>query len=113
MNGFPALLAYIPVIGWLYVFLFQRGNANAMFHLRQGIGLVLFLIGVLLGWAALAWLMTWIPYLAIVAVALFTIVILAYLYGVIALLMGMSNALRHKQVTLPFFGNWANRLPIR
>jgi uncharacterized membrane protein len=113
MNGFPALLAYIPVIGWLYVFLFQRGNANAMFHLRQGIGLVLFLISALLVWAILAWIIAWIPYMAVIAAALFTIVIVAYLFGFIAWIMGMANALRHKQVTLPFFGKWANRLPIR
>lgn len=50
-SPFPAVIAYlIPVVGWLYVYLFQRKNTLAVFHLRQSIGLVLFLIGSLVVW---------------------------------------------------------------
>jgi uncharacterized membrane protein len=110
---FPAVVAYIPIIGWLYVFFFQRKNAFAIFHLRQGIGLVLFLIGALVGWAVAAWVLTWIPYMAVIAVSLFSLVILAYLYGLVAWVVGMINAFRNRLVPLPIFGQWANRLPIR
>ena len=113
MNSVPAFLAYIPMIGWLYVFLFQRQNALAMFHLRQGIGLFLFLVGTLLIWAAVAWIIAWIPYAAVLGITLFAIVIVAYLYGFVAWIMGMNNALRNRLVKLPLFGEWANRLPIK
>jgi uncharacterized membrane protein len=113
MNNVSAFLAYIPVIGWLYVFFFQRQNPAAMFHLKQGIGLVLFLIGALLVWGVIAWIITWIPYAAVLGIALFTMVILAYLFGFVAWIMGMNNALRNRLVKLPIFGDWANRLPIK
>jgi uncharacterized membrane protein len=110
----PALLAYlIPVIGWLYVFFFQRKNGFAVFHLRQSIGLFLFLIAVLVGWAVIGWLLAWIPFMATLSMALFTMVIAAYFYGFIAWILGMNNALSNRLSPLPGFGQWANRLPIR
>jgi uncharacterized membrane protein len=110
----PALLAYlIPVIGWLYVFFFQRKNTFAIFHLRQAVGLFLFLVATIVTWGAIAWVMAWIPYMAVLGIALFTIVIAACLYGLVAWVMGMTNALRNRLVPLPIFGQWANRLPIR
>lgn len=112
-DRLPAVLAYIPILGWLYVYLFQRKNTFAVFHLRQGVGLVLFLIGGLLVWAVVAWLVAWIPYMAVVSVALFALVIAVYIYGAVALVMGLLNALRNRLSPLPFFGRWANRLPIR
>ncbi len=109
-----AAAAYlIPVISWLFVYFFQRKNALAMYHLRQSIGLVLFLAATFVGWAVVAWLLAWIPYVAVLSVALFTIVIAAYLYGVVAWILGMVNALKNLSVPLPLFGQWASRLPIR
>jgi uncharacterized membrane protein len=113
MNNVSAFLAYIPLIGWLYVFLFQRTNPLAIFHLRQSIGLFLFLVGTLLVWAVVAWIIAWIPYAAVLGITLFAIVILAYLYGFVAWIYGMNNALRSRLVKLPVFGEWANRLPIK
>jgi uncharacterized membrane protein len=109
----PAVLAYIPVIGWAYVFLFQRGNPLAVYHLRQSIGLILFMLGALVAWAVVAWVLAWIPFMAVLSAALFTIVIAAYLYAVVAWLLGLINALNKRAAPLPFFGQWANRLPIR
>src|SRR5271165_5803409 len=116
MNGFSRLaaaIAYLPVIGWLYVFFFQRENVLGLFHLKQSIGLFLFLLASLVGWMVIAWLLAWIPLMAVVAMSLFTIVIAAYLYGIVALVLGLSNAFRNRLVPLPLFGRWANRLPIR
>jgi uncharacterized membrane protein len=108
------VLAYlVPVIGWLYVFFFQRKNVLAVYHVRQAIGLVLFLIGVVVGWAVIAWVLAWIPYMAVVSVALFALMIAAYLYGVVLWIMGLINALGNRLAPLPLFGRWANRLPIR
>jgi uncharacterized membrane protein len=115
MNGFSRFLAaaaYLPIIGWLYVLVFQRQNPLAMYHLRQSIGLFLFLVAAIVGWAAVAWVLAWIPYMGILSVALFTVVILAYLLGVVAWLWGLFNALNELMVPLPVFGRWASRLPI-
>jgi len=107
-----AVLAYIPIIGWLYVLLLQRKNALAMFHLRQSVGLVVFLVGTLVVWAIIFWLLSWIPYFAVLGIALFTLVMTAYFFGVVALIMGLINALSNKSVPLPLVGQWASRLPI-
>jgi uncharacterized membrane protein len=112
-SRLPAVLAYVPVVGWLYVLLFQRKNLVALFHLRQSIGLFLFLVGTFAGWAVIAWLLAWIPYMDILAIALFAIVIAAYLYGAVAWILGLINALRSRLAPLPLFGRWANRLPIK
>ena len=110
----PAALAYlVPVVGWLYVFFFQRKNILAIYHLRQSVGLVLFLIGTMVGWAVIAWLLAWIPYMAILSIALFAIVIAAYLFGVVAWILGLINALSNRLDPLPLFGQWASRLPIK
>lgn len=112
-SRLPAVLVYlIPVIGWLYVFLFQRRNELAVYHLRQSIGLAAFLIAVVAAWGVIAWLITWIPYFAVLGMALFTIVIAAYTYGALAWIMGIINALSSKLTPLPIFGRWADRLPI-
>jgi uncharacterized membrane protein len=115
MNGrsrFPAVAAYLPVIGWLYVYFFQRRNALAVYHLRQSIGLFLFLVGALVGWAVIAWVLAWIPYMGVVGIALFAIVITAYLFGIMVWIWGLFNALSKRMVPLPGFGRWASRLPI-
>ena len=113
-SRLPAVLNYLlPVIGWLYVFFFQRKNSAAMYHLRQSIGLVLFLVAVTAGWAVVAWLLAWIPYMAVLGIALFAIVIAAYFYGLVAWIWGLINALIDRQTPLPLFGQWARRLPIR
>ncbi len=111
-SPFSAAIAYIPVIGWLYVYLLQRKNPFAVFHLRQSVGLALFLLGTLIGWAIVAYLIALIPYMAAFSVAMFTIVIAAYLFGAVTWVMGILNALKSKSTPLPLFGQWANRLPI-
>ncbi len=76
-SPIPAVLAYLPVIGWLYVFFFQRQNALAVYHLRQSCGLFLFLLAVIAGWGVIAWAVAWIPYMAAVSMALFALVVVA------------------------------------
>jgi len=112
-SRLPAVLAYVPVIGWIYVLFFQRQNALGLYHLKQSVGLFLFLVGTLVGWIVVAWLLTRIPYMDVLAVSLFTLVIAAYLYGLVAWVLGLSNAFRERLVPLPLFGRWASRLPIR
>jgi uncharacterized membrane protein len=113
-SRLPAVLTYLlPVIGWLYVFFFQRKNSLALYHLRQSLGLVVFLVAATAGWAVVGWVLAWIPYLSVLSIALFAIVIAAYFYGVIAWILGLINAFSALQTPLPLFGHWASRLPIR
>ena len=112
-SPIPAFIAYLlPVFGWLYVYVFHRNNSFAVFHLRQAIGLVLFLIGTLLTWIVAAWLIAQIPFAAMFSVATFAIVMAAYFFGAVIWVLGMVNALRKKPALLPLIGEWANRLPI-
>ena len=116
MNGssrLPAVLAYLPIIGWLYVLFLQRKNSLAVFHLKQSITLFLFLVAALVIWAVAAWILAWIPYMVVVSAALFALVIAAYFYGVVAWVLGVINALRNQMDPLPGVGRWAERLPIQ
>lgn len=117
MNGpssFAAAVTYLlPGVGWLYVYVFQRHNTLAMYHLRQSIGLFLFLGGSIIGWVVIAWILAWIPYMGTLGIALFTLVIGAYLFSIIAWLQGLFNALNNRAAPLPGFGRWATRLPIK
>lgn len=104
-----AAIAYLPIVGWLYVLLFQRRNAFAMFHLRQAVGLVIFLIVAPVGWAVITWLLAWIPFGFLVGNALFALVIVAVVVGVVAWVVGVVNALRGRAAFLPIFGKLANQ----
>ncbi len=109
-DRIAATIAYIPVIGWLYAALANRKNAFVMFHLRQSIGLIIFLLVVFAGWFVITYLLTFIPYAALIGIALFTIVICTFILGVIAWISGVLNALRGRVALLPIFGSSANRI---
>lgn len=113
-SRLPAVIVYLlPILGWLYVFFFERKNSLALYHLRQAIGLFVFLIVTFLAWVVVGWLLAWIPYLNVLSIALFALVIAAYLYGIAAWLFGIYNALYASEIPLPPFGQWASRLPIQ
>lgn len=110
-SRFPAVVVYLlPFIGWLYVYLFQRQNPFALYHLKQAIGLFLFLLAALIGWAVIAWVLAWVPLLATLSIGLFMMVILAYAFGCIAWLIGLVHAYRYQMTPLPWVGKWADQL---
>lgn len=112
-NRIIACIAYLlPVLGWIYILAFERENEFARFHLKQAIGLFLFLILISLGWVVVGWGVTWIPYGFILGIALFTLVIAALLVGMVAWVLGVVNALRGVVAFLPLFGRSAHRLPL-
>lgn len=114
MDRVLAVLAYLlPVVSWAYIYFAARSNQLAVYHMRQAIGLFAFLAAAVIVWGAVAWVLAAIPFMAVVGMALFALVIVAYLYGAVAWLWGMVNALSNRMVALPIFGKWANRLPIR
>jgi uncharacterized membrane protein len=109
-----AFLAYLLFIfGWLIVLLFGRRSRFAVYHMKQSIALALFLVAAVVGWAVLAWLTAWIPFLFVLGVSSFSIVIVAVVFGLIAWIIGMRNALGAQMRPLPIVGAWAKRLPPR
>ena len=109
-----SILAYLLfVIGWVYVLIVDRKNKTAMFHVKQSMGLVLYVVGSTLLWVVVGFLLAMIPYYgAIMALLLFTIVICVYLSAAVLFIVGIVNAANGKAAPLPIVGGWANRLPI-
>jgi uncharacterized membrane protein len=105
-------MAYVPVVGWLYALLLQRKNAYVVFHAKQAMGLVLFLLAVLAGWAVVGWLLGWVPYGFIISTALFVLVAAATVFAALTLIIGIANALAGRVALLPIFGRQAHRLPL-
>ena len=107
-----AVIAYIPVIGWLYVLFAQRRSEFAMFHLRQSIGLVIGALGILLAWAVFAWVLDWIPFGDVFGIASFTLVITVWIVALIALVIGLVNAARGLIKPLPFHSDMKHQIRI-
>ena len=107
-----AVIAYVPVIGWLYGLLLMRRNAFVHFHAKQSLGLFLFLALIFAAWMVVGWLLAWLPYGFLMGVVLFALVVAAAIFGVIVLIIGLSNALRGRIALLPVFGRRANQLPL-
>jgi uncharacterized membrane protein len=105
-----AFLSYLLLpIGWLVVLLFGRRSAPAVFHCKQSIALVAFVLITFAAWGGIGWLLTWIPFGDIVGVALFSLVIVVMIFAVVAWVMGMSNALAGRMAPLPIIGGWVRR----
>lgn len=111
-GRFPALLNYLlPVIGWIYVGIFQRKNSLARFHLRQSLGLVLMLVLLTAAWALIGWILAWLPYAFVGSIVLFVLPMTAYFLGIILWIVGMVNAGLGREVALPLVGGFAAKLP--
>ncbi len=108
-----AFLTYLLLpIGWLYALIFHRRSPWVIFHCKQSIALVAWLLLITAGWAAVSWLLAWIPYAFVIGMALFALVIAACFFVVILWIVGMANALRGRARRLPVVGRWAQRLPL-
>jgi uncharacterized membrane protein len=108
-----AIIAYaVPVLGWLYVYLVQRDDQFAMFHLKQAIGLVIFLVVAFVAWIVFGFLIAQIPYMAVASISLFPLVMGSYIFGIYAWVKGIRNVMRSEMNLLPAIGARSNRLPI-
>jgi uncharacterized membrane protein len=109
-----AFLAYLlPIVGWLYVFLFQRKDEFATYHARQSLGLTVMAIGAPVVWAVIAWIVAWFPLVGpVIAAVLFALVILIYILLAVVWVVGMVYALQAKKKPVPVLGGWAERIPI-
>lgn len=110
-NRVLAFLTYLlPIVGSLFVLLFGRRNALALYHACQSLALFLGVIVVPVGWAVIGWLVAQIPVAGpILAVALFALVIAAAIAVVVGWLTGLANALRARFIPIPVFGGWGDR----
>lgn len=106
-SRISAAIAYVPIVGWLYVLVFRRNDELAMFHVRQAIGLCAFLVVVFVGWLLLSWLISWIPYLIILGPAMFALVMASYALGIVSWAFGIAYALLGRPLFMPIFGRQA------
>jgi uncharacterized membrane protein len=107
-----AALAYLPVVGWIVGLLAAGKDPFVRFHVKQGIGLIGFVLFVLLLWVVFSWLISWISFGFLIAAALFALVIATVIFAVVALVNGVLNALRGRAAALPLFGHRASALPL-
>jgi uncharacterized membrane protein len=109
-----AFIAYlVPIFGWLYVLLFDRRDEFAVYHAKQAVMLTITAVVVPVAWAVAAWILTWIPLVgSVLAVSLFALVMLAYLFLAAVWIAGMINALTAQAKPLPVVGRWAERISI-
>ena len=62
----------------------------------------------------MAWIVSWIPLAGpIISAALFSLVILIYIFLAVIWVIGMVYALQAKIKPVPVLGGWAERIPIR
>jgi uncharacterized membrane protein len=108
-SRLSAFVAYLlPVIGWIYVFVFRRKDRFAIFHAKQAVMLVVAAIAALVVWGVAAWLVVRVPILGPMAAAgTFALVVAAFLLLLVAWIVGMANALRGQVKLLPLVGRWA------
>jgi uncharacterized membrane protein len=109
-----AFLAYaLWIFGWLLVMIAARRDSFATYHARQSLGLSVAVIVAPLVWLVAGWLIAWIPVVgAVVSAATFSLVIGLYIIAAIAWFSGMVNVTRAQLKPVPFFGGWAQRLPV-
>ena len=109
-ERFSAFIAYLPVIGWIYVLLLKRQDPLPMFHVRQSIGLFMFLAASFAACVVVTWALGLIPFGFMIGIALFTMVITAFIFGIVAWVTGIIHALQGRMVLLPLFGKMANSI---
>ncbi len=109
-----AFLAYaLLIFGWILVVIAARKDRFAAYHARQSLALSLSVILAPVAWIVIGWLVAWIPGVGVVvAAASFSLVIGIYIIAAVAWIAGMNNAVQARLKPIPFFGEWANHLPV-
>ncbi len=108
-----AFLAYLlSFIGALYVIFFRpKKEQFALYHAKQSLGIQVMVLGVLAVWFIVMWMLAWIPYIGFIfGIALFALVIAAYIILTISCISGMMYALQGKMQLVPVVGGYATRI---
>lgn len=114
-KRYLAFLTYLlPILGWLYVLLFQRKDEFAVYHAKQSMVLTITAVGAPAAWVVVAWIVSWLSLAGpIIAVALFALVILTYIFLAVDWVIGMVYVLQAKMEPVPVVGGWAERVLTR
>jgi uncharacterized membrane protein len=108
--AFLSYLLFVP--GWLFVLIFRRKDEHAKFHARQSLMINLFALLFLALWFVFTWLVISIQIVGpILAWFFFAIVIVIFIYLVIAWVVGMLRSFNPNAKPLPLVGSWALKLP--
>ena len=108
-----AFLAYfLSLVGAIYVLFFRpKKEQFALYHAKQSLGIQLIALALLLAWFIVMWILAWIPYIGFIfGIALFSLVIAAYIMLTISCISGMVNALQLKKQPVPVVGGYATLL---
>ena len=111
----PKVLAFLSyllsILGCFYVLLFERKNKLAVYHAKQSLTIVIVAVGAVVVWLLGTWVLTWIPIVGpLLATALFSQIILLYVFLVVVWVIGIVYALQAKRQPLPLIGKWAEQL---
>ena len=112
-NKITAFLSYLLlIIGWVYVFIFQRHNQFQRYHARQAMTILGVALITFVAWIIVAWLVTFIQLLGpVLAISLYSLAMVVFLGLIVSWITGMANALRGMLKPVPFVGHLADRLP--
>lgn len=106
--AFTSYLLSLP--GALFVLLARRDDLFAVYHARQSLRLAIIGIAVPLIWAAVAWMLAWIPLIGgMLGVILFALVIATYAGILISWIAGMIYSLKGQVRPMPLFGTRSPR----
>jgi uncharacterized membrane protein len=110
-SRYLAFFAYLLSLpGALYVLLARRDDAFAVYHARQSLALALAALLTPLIWLIAAFALAWIPTAGPVAgVALFALVLAAYVGFALSWVIGMVYALQGRVRAIPLVGRPATR----
>ncbi len=109
-HKLTATIAYVPLVGLLYVVLFCKDDEFAIYHAKQCLFLTVVAVLAPLLWGIVGWLLTLIPFVGpILAAASFALVILSYIFLIVAWLMGIVYTVQERMEPLPVIGDWGLR----
>jgi len=105
------LIAYILSFpGAIFVRFTGKKNKFCLHHARRSAELFLFLLFLLVGWYIITYILMIIPYAGFpIAMALFGIIVAAWLYCMVMCVMGIVKALQGKIVIFPFITSFMNK----
>ncbi len=101
-NVLLALLCYLGILLLIPLLTAGRKDAYVKFHLKQGIVL-------LIAWTGM-WILTFI--LVLIPVLGWILIVLIWIFLLVANIMGIVNSLTGKEAELPLIGKYAGKIRI-
>lgn len=110
-SRYLACVSYLLSLpGALFVLLARRDDLFAVYHARQSLRLAAAALLAPLIWAALAWVLAWIPLIGgMLGVILFALLLAVYAGVLISWIAGMIYSLKGQVRPMPLFGTPTTR----